>query len=220
MRIRKAAIRWSGGSVSVDFRDAEGRVFPIVPITGAHGSGKSLLLKFIRSAWMYSLAERFSLWADKDMSGEVEFETATGISSCIMREGKVVQKAAIPAFYHVGDMRDGILYFDALTRIELSSRVYRDSEDFASKLVAIVLSDFYKHKIQNSVVMVDDIDLLLNKEDCAIFMAELSKLVLRGDNQLIVTGRQESLAFGDSAAWRHLGGGGSTVVAEAMKLLG
>lgn len=220
MRIRKASIRWSGGSASVDFRDIENRVFPVVCITGAHGSGKSLLLKFIRSAWLYSATERFSLWADKDMYGEVEFETATGISSCIMREGSIAQKAVLPSITGKGDMREGMLYFDALTRMNLSSEAFRGSDNEAAKLVAIVLSDFYKHKIQNSVVMVDDIDLLLNKGDCAMFMAELSKLVLRGDNQLIVTERQESLAFGDSAAWRHLGGGGSTVVAEAIKLLG
>lgn len=231
MRVRKASVRWKGGAVSIDFRNKEGQVLPIVSIEGKHNSGKSLLLKFIANVWRESMEGQFGVGVGLAVDGEVEFETAEGITSTVVREGKSLQKAKLPRpdlpkitgvsdTFGNQDIRDGLLYFDALTRMRLCDRIYADSHNTGAKLVSVVLSDLINHKVRNSVILVDDVDFGLGDEDACRFMDEIMKRMIAGDNQLIVTSQHISIVGGlDASSIRRLGGGGATVVEEAMKLI-
>jgi predicted ATPase len=218
MRLRRVTMRGLGMDVEMDFRGARGEYQQITGIIGGNGSGKTTLVESIGATL------RRGSYLRKEVERVVEFDIDGEIHSSVIREGAVVQGISKGFFSWRGftvegrPVRDALLVYDSLVRVSHCARNY-STAPMAVGLVAQVLQDFYKWDIQNSVVVIDDLEMGLSDSSAREFLQALIRKVLEKDNQLIVTTRREScLSLIPVESWRRLGEG-TKVVEEAIKTL-
>jgi len=219
MRIRRIEVEWGNGKVSLDCRSEGNLPLPVVGILGSSASGRSMLMKMVLSSFrntMHGSLTSFEDW--KEVSGYVEFDLGSAISSCVIRNGKIVQKLTYPDM----DTREmtlsgGCLFYSSQERLFFASKAV-SNQSFAETLIQPILHDLYKGNIRNSVIWVDDYALGLDDNVAQEFLRVLIRKALERDNQLIVSCDREGLLLGaGSEAIRVLRPSGTNLVEKVIK---
>jgi ABC-type dipeptide/oligopeptide/nickel transport system ATPase component len=171
--------------VRVDFRSDEGYIMPMAAIVGGNGSGKSLLQMMAMRLFSSTAQKREQIRAfTEDVNGVCEFEVEGRIYSGVVRDGIIVQKPGEQQMQLRDDLLlNGCLFYDA----SMTLRNLRVGESYAKQMMQMLLEDFYKQKIKDCVVFVDNFDLGLDSNNHRVFAQALIRKALERDNQLIVS---------------------------------
>jgi len=224
MKLRKANLRGLDFDLSVDFTNGSGRIQDVTAIFGGNQSGKSVLARFISICYGESaLGESvIPLWFDK-YDGEVDFEVNGIVTTTVFRQGKFLQKANLPELVPVNrqlpeKLFDALLFFNSYTRTSMLAMNENRGMPTSIGLTYQLFSDFYNHQIRNSVILVDDFDLGLDRKNAGKLLEKLISKGLEGDNQLVITTRNALLLDSlDSGITRMLPSGSESVVEEAVR---
>jgi len=219
MRLRRATVKGLGMDIDLDFRGARGEYQQITGIIGGNGSGKTSVIEAVGSLLNRGVHHR------KGVESSVEFDIEGEIHTAILKEGCIMQginkgwfRSGLIQYGEGKPIREALLVYDSLVRVSHCARNY-STAPMAVGLVAQVLQDFYKWDIQNSVVLVDDLEMGLSDSSAREFLQALIRKILEKDNQLIVTTRREAcLSVIPVESWRRLGEG-TKVVEEALKTM-
>ncbi len=99
------------------------------------------------------------------------------------------------------DVSCGILYYP-VERIVLPHEKNTEKMSTSSKCFYKIKSDFDAHSIKNSIVIIDDFDLKIDKKQIEDFINGYATKILKNDNQIIITCCSEEITEHISIPYR------------------
>lgn len=194
MRLRRVMVRGDFGKIELDLRGSEGSVLDLCGVIGGNGAGKSLITGLVARAWLSGWAgyseREISEHPYRGVDSEVEFDIGNGISTAVIKGGKVVQ--SLPKLGTVITEKlidNGLLAYGSQIRLNVACTKL-EAHSLAISLVLQPLRDFYKFEVRNSIVVLDDWDMGLDDFCAREFLQLLVRKSLERNNQLIVMGRR------------------------------
>ncbi|MAG27953.1 hypothetical protein CMI47_20700 [Candidatus Pacearchaeota archaeon] len=174
-------------SVSIDFSNNDRDLNGLYCIHGNPNVGKSLLLSTMASRWshhVFSNDDKNLTYASIDLELDLD---RLGYLSISRTHSPSINRKKVRDHSKITDsaVYGSILYYpiDRCFLVEESS-FFKGS---AASGVFGVLSDISTRKIQNSVILIDDIDFKLDNDDFLLFYRYLSDFSKNNNNQVIAT---------------------------------
>lgn len=178
-------------SISIDLSSENRDLCGLFCIHGDPNSGKSLLLSTIANRWSHHVFSN----DDKDLtytSIDIEFDLdRLGYLSSSRTHSPSINRKRIRDHSKITDsaVYGSILYYP-LDRCFLTEESFFVKGSSASGVFGVV-SDINTRKIQNSTILIDDMDFKLDHDDFLSFYRYLSEFAKNNNNQIIATASSE-----------------------------
>jgi len=180
--------------ISLDMRDDSGACSSLVGIHGGCGAGKSLLADLLSLGWASSVQGRRLPFALNGDFCRLDFEESGEILSIHIRGDQVDFSTKLSNLFDATLNRHMVLKYDS-QRIQRLPLWTRDSgsQPLGVKALWPIVSDLHQREIKNSIIVVDDFDLGLDR----IAQAEVFRYLRRHHrskgNQVILLLREKLL---------------------------
>lgn len=181
------------GDITVDVRGEDGVVPRVFGIWGATGTGKTLISKMIRSAWMSSVSDRIDYELYSGLSGYVTFEAGEEVM-VVRVEGGVVQGNEGLRGYTKLEKREHCVVHYGKDRVWSSGKRTLGE----AGLYWIFRDALWSGAVRDSVVLIDDFDLGLDSISREKAYEAVFQLHAPLGNQLILLSREPVAAVGRS----------------------
>lgn len=186
MKLRSVYVKGHGvvGDLSVDVRGEDGVVPRSFGIWGETGTGKSLVFKMIRAAWMKSVLGRddYELWPGA--SGYVTFEVDDEVFLVRVQDGVAEGNAGLGKLSNLEKVQHCLTSYG-------DNRIWSESgkKTLGERNVYWLLRDAMMSGVaRESIVLVDDFDVGLDSFSRERVYYELFKIHGALGNQVILTG--------------------------------
>ena len=174
-------------SVTVDFIKNNDNLSGLFCIYGNKNSGKSLILRTLANRWSQHVLSN----DDRDVKNtaiDIEFDLdRLGILSISRTHTPSVNRKRLQDHSKITEstVYGSILYYP-IDRCFLTEESAFESGSAASGVFSIY-SDVVTRKIQNSVILIDDIDFKMTQDEFSVFYRFLSDFLTNNSNQIIAT---------------------------------
>ena len=174
-------------SITIDFSSNNDDLNGVFCIYGNANSGKSLLLNTIANGWSHHVFSEDDLQESYALM-DIEFDLdRIGILSVSRTHSPSVNRKKIKDHSKINEstIYGSILYYP-INRCFLVEDNTFDSGSTASGVFTIC-SDIRSRKIQNSVILIDDVDFKMNSDDFSSFYRFLCDFAKKNNNQIITS---------------------------------
>jgi hypothetical protein len=182
--------------ISLDFRRESGGVHQCSLIHGLNGSGKSYLLDSVSQCWGACVLEKrhSDMPFISDMF-RVDFDIGTRIVSLHMRRGNLDKSRTLSEVceqnFKTNSFRNCVIYYDR----NRSGLAYTyggiKNPSTSTTSVYATLYDMHHRDVRDSVILIDDWDMGLDKESAYSYYREITKNAGSKGNQVILTSSRE-----------------------------
>ncbi len=200
----------SVSDLSLSLKGSDGAISDVVALLGSSGSGKSLLIDAISSAWANSIAGG-TRWDVKSDYLRIDFEVANEIYVSHLRGGSIDAHQSLKDAFS----RDELVMKYDLSRLVGIPYWIGGHECSGVNAVYPMMSDIHTKGIRNSVVLIDDLDLVLGSDDVRRVFHYLRRHYVGSGNQLIFSCRSTDWISGSVQVVEL--GGGVDVIDRCMK---
>lgn len=185
MRLRKVELDFGSGRVVVDTRGEGNFPYPVVSIVGNNGSGKSLLMSVVMRVFSATSMDRSDIKLfNKNVNAVVEYESNQEINVAVVDSGVLVQKPRSNSMrYEDSRLTNGCLYYDQAVLTD--GMVMGDS--VVKTAITRVCEDLYTREIKNCLIMIDNFDLGMDRNNLSLYSKSIVKKAMERDNQLLVS---------------------------------
>jgi len=173
--------------INIDFSSDDEGLSGMFCIHGNPNSGKSLILHTLASRWSHHALSNEDVHESPAII-DIEFDLdRLGILSISRTQSPSVNRKKIREHSKITEsaVYGSILYYP-IDRCFLSEESLFKNGSTASNIFTIY-SDIRNRKIQNSVIIIDDMDLKMNQNDFASLYRFLSDFSKNNNNQIIAT---------------------------------
>lgn len=194
MKLRSVYVKGHGvvGDISVDVRGEDGLVPRSFGIWGDTGTGKSLVFKMIRAAWMKSVSGRDDCELWPGVSGYVTFEVEDEVFLVRVQDGIVEGNPGLGKLSNIEKVQHCLAAYG-------DNRIWGvlEKQTLGERNVYWLMRDAMRSGVaRDSIILVDDFDMGLDSGLREKVYAELFKIHASLGNQVILTGRSPVEAIG------------------------